>query len=234
MALAAPQPEAHVAPEPKAASCSEQTARSPRPTREQAASFRPLRPIVEVDEELPPEEREAQVANLAIDRLSKRLAAYEQSRPGADAELNFMEIATWQRGYLEGALQVSPELAHEVAHRFSTTMCDPKASDTQLLASVEGSFAVRDVIGGDGFDCIAKRGKEDIVLWTAITASRAAGLPDPPAFEQLRKSAQDERTKHRLSPPAVDQDEVANHWVEPTPDQFSIPTPVVTNSQNNK
>jgi hypothetical protein len=105
-------------------------------------------------------------------------------------------VSGWSQALHEGA----PELVEELASEIERQVCDAQPSDVQTMLFSKLMVAVPESASAATMDCLfAKHTKEDAVLWGALDAFRASGLPRGQALSALEHTAKDERTKARLA-----------------------------------
>ena len=112
------------------------------------------------------------------------------------------------RLYLEGwrdaVTTLDPRLPDLMSDEVDATLCDAAALPAEQLswlwlASEEPTFA-----SARGLECVVAArlehgASEDMVLWTALEAWDAAGMPVSESLEQLGRQTRDPRTSRRLA-----------------------------------
>jgi hypothetical protein len=160
-----------------------------------------------------------------LDGLLNRLRLIDKAFP-ASPEVVANELRGYQMGLADGVLRTAPELAPELARRTENVLCDPKATDTQLMVMARLMGDMPDLATSTGFDCIFKnRSKEDVVLWSALDAWRDSGLERTPGLQHLERQAVDKRTINRLQAEEPAHDDVIA--AQAPRDQLGTPTPQV-------
>ncbi len=168
----------------------------PRPI-EREYLVRPVESCQQADPEAERVYREQQSREL-VGLLQTSLRRIERlPQPGgAEGAVNKMDC--YLQGWTDSLIRTGPDLADELASELQRTMCDPNASETQIMLSARVLKRMPELGNAEAFDCVAKRGTEDAALWDALEAWRLGSLPKTPALEELARSSKDERTQMRL------------------------------------
>jgi len=154
------------------------------------------------------EEREAsyrtQQSREIVDLLSERFRAVSAAFPQGQPEFVADHLRLYQVGLVDGILRTAPELTGPLGKHVESALCDPQAGDAMHMVMARLAGDTPELASPRGFDCIfQRRGKEDVVLWTALDAWRRSGLARTDGLEKLERSASDARTKQRLHPESL-------------------------------
>lgn len=168
--------------------------------------IRPADLFVAQDAERDAEYREHQAADLKGLLLSQ-IDLLEMGLPGQLPELHANGMAMYQQGVIDAVTRTAPELVDELSAEIERTLCDPNAKQSHQIAMARFVSWMPETASESAFDCVFKRGQEDIVTWSALDAWRNADVPKSAALLELERKSSDERTLRRLADnPARDDD----------------------------
>lgn len=120
-----------------------------------------------------------------------------------EPEAQALGTATYLTGVVDGIMRVAPELTDQIGQEIEQAVCAPKANRALVLSSMKLIQRAPDLATQKGIDCVVSmRSEEDVVLWGALDAWQASGLPKSDALEELARNAKDPRTIERLDPAA--------------------------------
>lgn len=118
--------------------------------------------------------------------------------PDAEPEAIMGHTVQYIQGLADGLSRTAPDLTEHLAEEVKSTLCATNSRPSQQLTMIRLLMAMPTVASEEGFDCIANRGVEDPVLWNALDAWKASGLPKTEALLRLEQNASDPRTKARF------------------------------------
>jgi hypothetical protein len=133
--------------------------------------------------------------------LRFQLGAAELRYPSSpEAAAN--EISVYMHAWADTVVRTAPDLVDELASQIELTMCDPQARPAQLIVMSRVIGKMPELANAHSFECLfTQHPQEDIVLWSALDAWRAAGRPKSAAIARIEQTASDSRTRQRLKSP---------------------------------
>lgn len=183
-----------------------------------------------------PEEERNYRARQAADliellRQQTRIAERTLGRGGPEAVAN--ALGPYLAAWADAVVRTAPDLAEELAAEMEQTLCSSDSSDAQSVVVSRAMARMPELGNGRAFDCIAARGKEDAVLWSALDAWRLGTSPMTPELQALASASKDERTLRRLikqedepaePPPLIPESQQINTPIEHAPAQGAEPS----------
>jgi hypothetical protein len=130
--------------------------------------------------------------------LGTQLKQVERVPQAGGSEAVLYKLIPYIEGWVDSLVRTGPDLVEEVAAELEEKMCDPSATETQIMLAARVIQRMPELGNARGFDCVVARGSEDLALWDALDAWRHGSLPATPAIAALAQTAQDERTRSRL------------------------------------
>jgi hypothetical protein len=178
-----------------------------RPTRAPAHSIdraymqRPLDLFVAKDDNAEKVYRQKQSKEL-FDLLRANLARVRRFSPDPNPESLMMQNLEYLGGWIDGVIRTAPDLADELAQEVEGAMCAPTEDSAFVLVTIRLLDRMPELSSQKGFDCLFSQHKtEDPVLWQALDAWHASGLPKSDAHRSLEQSAVDPRTRDHFADP---------------------------------
>lgn len=179
----------------------ERTVRKPQHAIARSHLSRPAELFAPTDEERAQRYRTAQ-AHEMFGLLRQRLATVKLRSPDPNPESLATQTSDYLLGWVDSTVRVAPDLADELATEVDATLCASDRDPALALVSLRLLMAMPELSSEEGFDCVfAQDAPEDVVLWTALDAWHASGLPKSKAIAELEKTASDPRTRHFLVDP---------------------------------
>ena len=174
--------------------------------------------------------------------LRRRLGMTKAMSPDPNPESHATQTAEYLEGWVDGVIRTAPDLVDELAQEVQDTLCAKDRDRSLLLVTFRLIGSMPELASDAGFDCIfTEDAGEDIVLWGALDAWRASGLPKSAALAALEHTASDPRTRERFQPRRKRGPQGASEaeraaalaerpaWYgEPAPDTSSIPRTLET------
>jgi hypothetical protein len=118
--------------------------------------------------------------------------------PNSSPEAVAMLVAPWLFGMADGIVRTGPDLMEALANQIETATCAAGTDPAALIAMSLLMKTIPETASPKTFECALARPDEDAVLWHALEAFTASGLPKPAAMLELEARAEDPRTRRRL------------------------------------
>ena len=160
--------------------------------------IRPVEPCETKDEQADQRYRVQQARELTA-LLRMRAAVGEHGNPDAGPEAAANTANEYLSGWVDSVIRTAPDLLDELSAEINASLCADSTSDTELVVFSRAIRVMSELADSRGFDCVlAKHPGEDVVLWSALSAWSASGLPKSDALAKLERSATDPRTARLL------------------------------------
>jgi hypothetical protein len=153
-------------------------------------------------------------------RQKARLAEKTQGHAGPEAVAN--ALGPYMAAWADAVVRTAPDLADELAAEMERTLCAADTSDAQSVVVSRAIAYMPELGNGSAFGCVAARGKEDAVLWSALDAWRLGTSPMTPELQALASASKDERTLRRL----IKQEDEAAEPPPNIPEAQQVNTPI--------
>jgi hypothetical protein len=119
--------------------------------------------------------------------------------PAGSPESAVDQTGTYLYGSLDAVRIARPELLGELSQRIERSLCDARSTPARLGMAARMILHAPDLGTARGFECLFNRHQaEDALLWSALDAWRASGLPRVEALARIERHATDEQTRQRF------------------------------------
>jgi len=119
--------------------------------------------------------------------------------PAGSPESAVDQTGTYLYGSLDAVRIARPELLGELSRRIERSLCDARSTPARLGMAARMILHAPDLGTARGFECFFTRHQvEDALLWSALDAWRASGLPRAEALARIERHATDEQTRRRF------------------------------------
>jgi len=196
---AAPLAATESQPPPAAPHAAPVTAAAQRPIK-RPYLVRPAELFVSADEQAVRAYR-AQQAKELFGTVRRKLNMVRIMSPDPNPESLTVQVAEYLEGWTDGVVRGAPDLVDDFANEVQETLCARDPDPALLLVTFRMITSMPELGSAEAFDCIfSERTTEDNVLWSALDAWRASGLPKSEALAALERRVTDSRTRERFLP----------------------------------
>jgi hypothetical protein len=147
-----------------------------------------------------------------LDVLRSKLKLERLQFPEQSPEAVATPVFLYMQGLMDGLIRAAPDLVDGLAASIEASVCNPDASQEEIIGLSYITRLAPELANSRSFECIFSihaRGEENAVLWYALDAWKASGLPKTESLVAIERTAKDPRTRERFS--------TAEH-IPPTPD----------------
>jgi hypothetical protein len=131
--------------------------------------------------------------------VKAKLVEVRVMSPDKNPEALAAQMMEYLFGWVDGVVRAAPDLVDEFASEVQDTLCTRDQDPALLLTTFKLVSTMPELATGEAFDCVfAHNKKEDVVLWQALDAWHATGLPKSDAIAEIERDATDQRTRMHM------------------------------------